>query len=474
MKKENLMNVYNSNQHTLKSEFAIEGVGLHTGVHTKMIVKPASPGHGIKFQRIDLPDAPLIKADVDYVVDTSRGTTLELNGARVATVEHILAALTGMGVDNVLIELDAEEIPIMDGSAIVFVDAIEKVGIEEQNAKKIYFSIDTNIAYTDEDKNVEMVATPSTEYKITTMIDFNSTVLGTQHAYLKSLKSFKKEIAPCRTFCFLHEIEFLFNNNLIKGGDLDNAIVVVDRVLERDELDKLAKMFNKPNIEVVQEGILNNLNLHFTNEPARHKLLDIVGDLTLVGYPIKANVIAYRPGHKTNIAFAKKIKDYIKKNKSMLDVPVYDPTVPAIYDINYISKLLPHRYPFLLVDKIIDLSDNHIIGIKNVTVNEPCFTGHFPDNPVFPGVLQLEALAQTGGVLVLNNQGGPEKKFDTYFLKIDNARFKQKVMPGDTLVMKMELTQPIRRGICEMKGTAYVGNKIVCEADLMAQIVPRA
>lgn len=473
MKKENPMNTYKANQQTLKGEFEIEGVGLHTGVRTVMTVKPASPGHGIKFQRTDIEGEPIVKADVDYVVDTSRGTTLELNGAKVATVEHILAALTGMGVDNALIQLNADEIPIMDGSSIAFVDAIEKVGIEEQNAKKIYFSIDTNIAYTDDDKNVEMVATPSTEYKITTMIDFNSTVLGTQHAYLKSLKSFKKEIASCRTFCFLHEIEFLYTNNLIKGGDLDNAIVVVDRVLGKEELDKLAKMFNKPNIEVVQEGILNNLELHFTNEPARHKLLDIVGDLTLVGYPIKANIIAYRPGHKTNIAFAKKIKEYIKKN-DMLDVPVYDPTLPAIYDINYISKLLPHRYPFLLVDKIIELTDNHIVGVKNVTFNEPCFTGHFPDNPVFPGVLQLEALAQTGGVLVLNNQGGPEKKFDTYFLKIDNARFKQKVMPGDTLIMKMELTQPIRRGICEMKGTAYVGNKIVCEADLMAQIVPRA
>ena len=473
MKKDISLNNYNTNQQTLKSEFTLEGVGLHTGVHSLMTVKPAAAGHGIKFQRIDLKESPIIKADVDYVVDTSRGTTLELNGARVATVEHILAALTGMGIDNALIQINAEEIPIMDGSAMAFVDAIEKVGIEEQNAKKIYFSIDTNIAYTDEDKNVEMVATPSTDYKITTMIDFNSTVLGTQHAYLKSLKSFKKEIAPCRTFCFLHEIEYLYQNNLIKGGDLDNAIVVVDRVLGKEELDKIAIMFNKPKIEVVQEGILNNLDLHFTNEPARHKLLDIVGDLTLIGYPIKANIIAYRPGHKSNIEFAKKIKEYIKKNKSMLDVPVYDPTIPAIYDINYISQLLPHRYPFLLVDKIIELSDDHIVGVKNVTFNEPMFMGHFPDNPVFPGVLQLEALAQTGGVLVLNNQGGPEKKFDTYFLKIDNARFKQKVIPGDTLIMKMDLIQPIRRGICQMKGTAYVGNKIVCEADLMAQIVPR-
>ena len=440
---------------------------------SRMTVQPASAGFGIKFQRIDLPQQTVIKADVDLVVDTSRGTTLEYEGARVATVEHILAALTGMGVDNALIQLNAEEIPIMDGSAQAFVDAIEAVGIEEQNAKKIYFSINENISYYDEEKNVEMVATPNPDYKITTLIDFNSNVLGTQHAYLKNLENFKTDIAPCRTFCFLHEIEYLYNNKLIQGGDLDNAIVVVDRVLEKNELDRLAKMFNKPSIEVKQEGILNNLKLHFSNEPARHKLLDIVGDLTLIGYPVNANIIAYRPGHKANVAFAKKIKDYIKKNKNLLDVPVYDPNQPAIYDVNYIAKLLPHRYPFLLVDKIIELSDDHVVGIKNITFNEPMFTGHFPDNPVFPGVLQLEALAQTGGVMVLNSQGGPEKKYDTYFLKIDNARFKQKVVPGDTLIMKMELTRPIRRGICEMKGTAYVGNKIVCEADLMAQIVPR-
>lgn len=461
------------NQQTLKAEFTIEGVGLHTGVNTRMTVQPASAGFGIKFQRVDLPEQPVIKADVDYVVDTSRGTTLEYQGAKVHTVEHILSALTGMGIDNALIQLTEAEIPIMDGSAKAFVDMIEKVGIEEQNAKRIYFSIDTNLTYIDDEKNVEMVATPSPDYKITTMIDFNSNVLGTQHAYIKGLKGYKKEISNCRTFCFLHEIEYLYSKNLIKGGDVDNAIVVVDRVLSDEELSKLAKLFNKEKIEVKQEGILNNVKLYHMNEPARHKLLDIIGDLTLIGYPIKANIIAYRPGHKSNVAFAKKIKEYIKKNKSMLDVPVYNPIEPAIFDINYISKLLPHRYPFLLVDKIIELSDHHVVGIKNITFNEPCFTGHFPDNPIFPGVLQLEALAQTGGVLVLNNQGGPDKKFDTYFLKIDNARFKQKVMPGDTMIMKMELTSPIRRGICEMKGTAYVGNKIVCEADLMAQIVPR-
>ena len=285
-----------NNQHTLKSEFVVEGVGLHTGLASRMTVKPANPGFGYKFQRVDLPDEPMFKADVDFVVDTSRGTTLECNGVRVATVEHILAALVGMGVDNALIQVNNEEIPIMDGSSSHFVEAIEKVGLEEQNAKKIYFSIDENISFVDDEKNVEMVATPSPEYKVTTMIDFNSNVLGTQHAYLKSLDYFKKEIAPCRTFCFLHEIEYLYSNNLIKGGDLDNAIVVVDRVLEKEELEKLASMFNKPNMEVKQEGILNNLKLHFSNEPARHKLLDVIGDLALIGYPIKANIISYRPG----------------------------------------------------------------------------------------------------------------------------------------------------------------------------------
>ncbi|GBL34980.1 bifunctional enzyme LpxC/FabZ [Filimonas sp.] len=301
------------NQQTLKSEFSIEGVGLHTGVHTRMTVQPASAGFGIKFQRVDLPGQPIMKADVDYVVDTSRGTTLEHNGARVCTVEHILSALTGMGIDNAMIQLTAEEIPIMDGSAKMFVDMIEKVGIEEQNAKRIYFSIDTNLTYVDEEKNVEMVATPSTDYKITTMIDFNSNVLGTQHAYIKGLKNYKKEISNCRTFCFLHEIEYLYSKNLIKGGDIDNAIVVVDRVLSDDELDKLAKLFNREKIEVKQEGILNNVKMHHTNEPARHKLLDIVGDLTLIGYPIKANIIAYRPGHKSNVAFAKKLKIISKR-----------------------------------------------------------------------------------------------------------------------------------------------------------------
>ncbi|MDR3678479.1 MAG: bifunctional UDP-3-O-[3-hydroxymyristoyl] N-acetylglucosamine deacetylase/3-hydroxyacyl-ACP dehydratase [Flavipsychrobacter sp.] len=458
------------NQQTIKGPVTLHGVGLHTGQQVNMTLKPAIPGYGIRFQRIDLPEKPIVKADVDFVVDTSRGTTIEYNGARVSTIEHTLAALVGMDIDNVLIELDGPEVPILDGSAREIIEAIESVGVQELEAKRIVYAIDSNIHYYDPTKNVDMLAVPSTDYQITTLIDFNSPVLGTQHATLKHMSEFKEEIGPCRTFCFLHELEYLLDNNLIKGGDLSNAIVVVDKVVGQDELNRLAKVFNKKKIEVKQEGILNNIQLHFTNEPARHKLLDVVGDLALVGYNIKAHIIASRPGHASNVEFARKIKQYIKKNKHLSDVPHYDPGQQAIYDIAQIERALPHKFPFLFVDKIIELSDNHVVGIKNVTFNEHFFQGHFPGNPVMPGVLQIEALAQTGGILALNNYDDPEN-YDTYFIKIDKVRFKHRVLPGDTLILKLELLNPIRRGICEMRGTAYVGNKLATEAELVAQIV---
>jgi UDP-3-O-[3-hydroxymyristoyl] N-acetylglucosamine deacetylase/3-hydroxyacyl-[acyl-carrier-protein] dehydratase len=387
-------------------------------------------------------------------------------------VEHILAALVGLGVDNLLIELNGPEIPIMDGSSAPFIEAIEKVGVLEQDAAKAWYSIDENIFHYDEDKRVEMVAMPALDYQITALIDFNSPVLGTQHAALKTIKDFKSEISPCRTFCFLHELETLLEHDLIKGGDINNAIVVVDKPVTKEEMTRLAKVFKRDKIEVKSEGYLNNLELRFPNEPARHKLLDVIGDLALIGYPIKARIIANRPGHSSNVEFAKKIKQYIKKNKNIKDVPVYDPSATPVYTLEQIEKTLPHRHPFLLVDKIIELTDTSIVGVKNVTFNEWFFPGHFPGNPVMPGVLQIEALAQTGGILCINAM--PKGNYDTYFLKINNCKFKQMVKPGDTMLLKLELMAPIRRGICEMRGTVYVNGKVATESELVAQVVKRA
>ncbi|QEC72408.1 bifunctional UDP-3-O-[3-hydroxymyristoyl] N-acetylglucosamine deacetylase/3-hydroxyacyl-ACP dehydratase [Arachidicoccus ginsenosidivorans] len=464
---------FNQNkQHTLVNPVSISGTGLHTGAIVDMKLCPANPGFGIQFQRIDLPQRPIIKADCDLVTDTSRGTTLQVGDAKVSTVEHILAALVGLSVDNVLIELNGPEIPIMDGSAQPFIESIETAGILEQEAAKIWYQIDENIFHYDEEKQVEMVAMPATNgFSVTALIDFNSPVLGTQYAQLKNIRNFKTEIAPCRTFSFLHELEMLLEHNLIKGGDINNAIIIVDKPITENEMDHLAKVFKRDKVEVQSGGYLNNLELRFPNEPARHKLLDVVGDLALIGYPIKARILAHRPGHSSNVAFAKAIKAHIKRNKHVKDIPTYDYTQPPIYTIEHIEKTLPHRYPFLLVDKIIDLTDSSIVGVKNVTFNEQFFQGHFPGNPIMPGVLQIEALAQTGGILCINMMG--EGEYDTYFLKIDNCKFKQMVRPGDTLLLKMELNSPIRRGLCDMHGTVYANGKIATEADMVAQVVRR-
>ncbi|MEO6404200.1 MAG: bifunctional UDP-3-O-[3-hydroxymyristoyl] N-acetylglucosamine deacetylase/3-hydroxyacyl-ACP dehydratase [Ferruginibacter sp.] len=464
-------NFNSDKQHTLGAAISISGTGLHTGVNVDMTLKPANPGFGFQFQRVDLNGTAPIKADCDLVTDTSRGTTLEKDTVKVSTVEHVLAALVGSGIDNCLIEVNGPEIPIIDGSSQPFIEIIEKAGVIEQEAAKAWYTIDTNISFYDEKKRVEMTALPAANYEITTLIDFNSPVLGTQHATLKSMKDFSNEIAPCRTFCFLHELEMLIDNNLIKGGDINNAIVVVDKPVTAEEMGRLAKAFGRTKVEVKSEGYLNNLELRFPNEPARHKLLDIVGDLALIGFPIKAHIIANRPGHSSNVEFAKKIKQYIKKNKHTKGIPVYNPNQEPVYTQEQIEKTLPHRFPFLLVDKIIDLNDSLIVGIKNVTFNEYFFQGHFPGNPVMPGVLQIEALAQTGGILCINAM--PEGKYDTYFLKVDNCKFKQKVVPGDTMILKMELIEPIRRGICVMRGSVYVGNKLCTEGEFTAQLVKR-
>lgn len=460
----------NMKQTTIKEPVSISGVGLHTGETVTMVFKPAPENHGYKFQRVDLPGQPIIEADVDYVVDLSRGTTLGKGDVRVATVEHTLAALAGLEIDNVLITLDGPETPIMDGSAQMFVDALLKVGIQEQQAEREYFEIPYNIHYSETDRSVEMIAMPLDGLRMTVMVDYNSTVLGSQHASITSIDEFSKEIASSRTFCFLHELEALLKHNLIKGGDLNNAIVIVDRKVDKEELDHLSQLFDKKTIEVQEQGILNNVSLRYQNEPARHKLLDLIGDLALVGAPIKAQIMAARPGHAANIAFAKKIKKIMQKQRKDANTPVYDPNKMPVYTAKDIQRILPHSYPFLLVDKIIDLSPKHVVGVKNVTINEEFFIGHFPNNPIMPGVLQIEAMAQVGGVMIMSDLEDPEN-YSTLFMKIENAKFKDKVVPGDTLLIKMDLTAPIRRGICMMKGQIFVGNKVVTEAELMAQII---
>lgn len=457
-------------QRTIAREISLNGKGLHTGINVNITFKPAPANHGYKFCRVDLPGKPVIDALAENVTEASRGTTLTQSGVSVSTIEHVLAAFYGMQVDNVLIELDGPEAPIMGGSSEKFVEAIKEAGIVELKEERNYFTVKQKITFSDEEHGVDLIVYPDDHFSINVLIDYNSRILGNQYAILDTINDFEKEISKCRTFVFFHELEPLFKAGLIKGGDLDNAIVIMEKEVPQEEIDRIAKLFNRPGINSHRAGILNNTELRYPNEPARHKLLDLIGDLALVGQPIKGKVVATKPGHYANTRLARIIRQEIKKAQSKKDIPVYDPTVPPVYNYEDIKNILPHRYPFLLVDKIVYVDENKVIGIKNVTGNEAFFQGHFPDEPVMPGVLMIEAMAQTGGILVLNEVDDP-KKYSTYFLKIDKLKFKHKVVPGDTLVIKMELTEPVRRGIVSMYGQAYVGNTLVIEGEMIAQII---
>ena len=455
-------------QKTLAGEFLLSGKGLHTSCQVTAVFKPAPENYGICFKRIDLPEPVILEADATLVIDTSRGTVIGKDGISISTIEHAMAAIVGMDLDNVLIELDNQEMPILDGSSRVYVEEIEKAGIVEQEAEREYFVVKDRIAYQDPKTGSGIIALPDEDYKLNVMISFNSSVLSNQYAVLEDIHQFKDEVASCRTFVFLHELEFLLKNNLVKGGDLDNAIVIMDKEISQEELDRLADLFHHEHVSVAKDkGILNNINLQFDNECARHKLLDVVGDLALAGMRIKGRIIATKPGHTVNTEFAKTLRKEIRRQRRKI-VPEYDPNKKPVIDVNGIRMLLPHRYPLLLVDKVIEIAQDYIVGIKNVTVNEPFFQGHFPDQPVMPGVLIIEAMAQCGGLYVLHSREG---SYSTYFIRIDNVKFRKKVVPGDTLVFRIELTTPIRRGIANMKGLCFVGDTVVAEGEFMAQIV---
>jgi len=457
-------------QRTLAREITLSGKGLHTGINVNITFRPAPANHGYKFCRIDLPGKPVIDALAEHVSDTSRGTTISQNNASVSTIEHVLAAFHGLQVDNVLIEIDGPEAPIMGGASWAFVKAIREAGITELKEERNYFTVKQKIVFSDEEHGVDLIVYPDDHFSINVLIDYNSKILGNQYAILDSINDFEEEICKSRTFVFFHELEPLFKLGLIKGGDLDNAIVIMEKEVDQSEIDRIAKLFNRPGISTHTAGILNNTELRYPNEPARHKLLDIMGDLSLVGHPIKGKVVATRPGHYANTRLARLMRQEMKKALSKRDMPAYDPNQPPVLTLEQIKKRLPHRAPFLLVDKIISLDDNKIVGIKNVTFNEYFFQGHFPDEPVMPGVLLVEALAQAGGILVMNNLEEPEK-YSTYFLKIDKLKFKHKVVPGDTVILKMELIEPMRRGIVSMYGQAFVGNNLVVEGEMVAQVI---
>ncbi|MFH4969039.1 bifunctional UDP-3-O-[3-hydroxymyristoyl] N-acetylglucosamine deacetylase/3-hydroxyacyl-ACP dehydratase [Gaetbulibacter sp. M240] len=455
-------------QKTIDKDVSLKGVGLHTGKNVTLTFKAADANFGIAFRRVDLEGSPVIEADASFVTNTQRGTCLEKNGVTIQTCEHVLASLVGLDIDNIIIELDASEPPIMDGSAKFFVEALEKAGIVELDACREVYEVTEVVSYIDEESGSEILLMPAKEYQVTTMVDFGTKVLGTQNATLNQISDFKKDISDARTFSFLHELEMLLENGLIKGGDLNNAIVYVDKPLSKETMEKLKVAFKKDSIAVKPNGILDNLTLHHPNEAARHKLLDVLGDLALVGTPLRGKVIANKPGHFVNTQFAKKLSKLIK-NERRNNVPNIDLNQPPLLDITQIMAMLPHRQPFLLIDKVFELSDKDVIATKNVTMNEEFFKGHFPGAPVMPGVLIIEAMAQTGGILVLNTVPDPEN-YLTFFMKMDNVKFKQKVSPGDTLIFKCSLITPIRRGICHMQGYAYANGKLCAEAELMAQI----